>query len=106
MPLSAEDLEYLKDRVAKLEMDIDAFSTTLSRLSSSRRLSTSTGDVPAHGVRQGIASNTHELTSRGSTANRPLHLPAVMMVVLTAAAATLTLRRARLKQVRRGREGC
>lgn len=104
MTLSTQDLQNLKDRFSKLEMDIDAFSTVISRLSTSRRSGTSTGDTPAHRVSQKIASNTQEFASRGSAANGCLFLPAAMMLVLAAAAATLSLSRAKLNKVGKGRE--
>eukprot|EP00903_Cladosiphon_okamuranus_P007184 g6976.t1 len=99
MTLSAEDLQNLKDRFSELEMDIDAFSTALSRLSSSRRLSSSTGDTPARRVSQKIASNSHEFASRGAASNGSFFVPAAMIMALAAAAATLALRRARLNKM-------
>lgn len=104
MTLSTEDLDNLKDRFSQLETDIDAFSTALSRLSASRRLSTGTGDIPVHGVSQRIApSNNNNREFHGSASDgHVLLLPAVMMTVLTAAVATLAFRRARLKEVGRG----
>lgn len=105
MTVSAKDIGTLEDHFSRLEMDVDALSAALSRLSNSRRLRTSTGDTSAHHrVSKGIVSNNQEPTSLGSAA-RPLLLPAVMMM-LTAAAVALALRRARLSKVRRVFEYC
>ena len=95
--LSPEDIETLQGRFSKLEADVDAFSTALTRLSNARRLSSSKGGDG------GGASSTAARQRRQVRGLQRLDspAPALAMIVLIGAAMSLILSKMRVYKVRR-----